>query len=164
MKFYTDLNKFDLKLFFSHHFFYETHHNWFYLCLLPKEIKLNFLNKVTSRTKNAFQSILNVTEEFCSSIEECDYVLLPPTSIHEYSVQKYKSEIKNAIKNNKKTIIFYGNDDDGSHNIPHQTYNPSPGYGLFFPSNWSFPHSGQKVLSGKKRVAVTWFYVIEQTP
>jgi hypothetical protein len=119
MKFYTDLNKFDLKLFFSHHFFYETHHNWFYLCLLPKEIKLNFLNKVTSRTKNAFQSILNVTEEFCSSIEECDYVLLPPTNIYEYSVQKYKSEIKTAIKNNKKIIIFYGNDDDGSYNLPH---------------------------------------------
>ena len=36
--------------------------------------------------------------------------------------------------------------------------------GLFFPSNWCFPHSGQKVLSGKKRVAVTWYYVNEQTP
>lgn len=120
MKFYTDLNKFDLKLFFSHNYFYQTYHNWFYLCLLPKKIKLNFLNKVTSRTKNAFQSILNVTEEFCSSIEECDYVLLPPTSIHEYSSQKYKSEIKNAIKNNKKIIIFLGNDKDILYNIPHK--------------------------------------------
>ena len=121
MKFYTDLNKFDLKLFLSHKkHFYETYHNWFYLCLLPKEIKLNFLNKVTSKTKNAFQSILNVTEEFCSSIEECDYVLLPPTSIYEYSVQKYKSEVKDAIKNNKKIIIFLGNDNDSSYNIPHK--------------------------------------------
>jgi hypothetical protein len=71
-----------------------------------KRNKINFLNKVTPRTKNIFQSILNVTEEFCSSIEECDYVLLPPTHIYEYSVQKYKSEIKTAIKNNKKIIIF----------------------------------------------------------
>ena len=64
------------------------------------------------------------------------------------------------------SIVLYLNDsfDGGGTEFPHQTYKPSPGYGLFFPSNWSFPHSGQKVLSGKKRVAVTWFYVIEQTP
>ena len=75
---------------------------------------------MTPKKKNFFQSILNVTEEFCSSIIECDYVLLPPTSIHEYSVQKYNLEVKNAIKNNKKLIIFLGNDKDGSHNIPHK--------------------------------------------
>ena len=120
MKFYTDLNKFDLKLFFSHNYFYETYHNWFYLCLLPKEIKLNFLNKVISKSKNVFQSILNVTEEFCSSIEECDYVLLPPTNIGDNPIKKYNLEVKNAIKNNKKIIIFLGNDEDGLYNIPHK--------------------------------------------
>ena len=28
-----------------------------------------------------------------------------------------------------------------------------------FPSNWCYPHSGQPVTEGKKRVAVTWYYV-----
>ena len=30
---------------------------------------------------------------------------------------------------------------------------------LIFPSNWCYPHSGQMVESGMKRVAVTWYYV-----
>lgn len=120
MKFYTDLNKFDLKLFFPHNYFYETYHNWFYLCLLPKEIKLNFLNKVISKSKQSFQCILNVNEQFCSSIEECDYVLLPPTNIYNNPIQKYNLEVKNAIKNHKKTIIFLGNDKDRLYNIPHK--------------------------------------------
>jgi hypothetical protein len=122
MKFYTDLDKFDLKLFLSHNHFYETYHNWFYLCMLPKQMKLNFLNNVSSITKAAFQSILNVNEEFCSSIMECDYVLLPPTSIHENFIQKYKLQIKNAIKNNKKIIFFIHlpGDSDISINIPHK--------------------------------------------
>jgi len=120
MKFYTDLDKFDLKLFLSHNHFYYTYHNWFYLCMLPKQMKLNFLNNVSSTTKNAFQSILNVNEEFCLSMEECDYVLLSPTTIFDNPIQKYKFQVKNAIKNNKKIIIFFGNDNDISYNIPHE--------------------------------------------
>jgi hypothetical protein len=120
MKFYTNLDKFDLKLFFSYNHFYETYHNWFYLCLLPKQIKLNLLNEVSSTTKNAFQSILNVTEEFCLSMEECDYVLLPPTTIFDDPIQKFKCEVRDAIKNNKKIIIFYGSDEDSSYIIPNK--------------------------------------------
>lgn len=121
MKFYTDLNKFD-SIFFTRRTYYEFYHNWFYLCLLPKEIKLTLLNLFEPTKRNIFQSILNVTEEFCSSIEECDYVLLPPTHIHEYSVRKYKSEVKDAIKNNKKIIFFIHlpRDSDISFNIPHK--------------------------------------------
>jgi len=63
----------------------------------------------------------------------------------------------------KISVVLYLNDefDGGGTEFAHQTYKPSPGYGLFFPSNWCFPHSGQKVLSGKKRVIVTWYYVFE---
>jgi len=59
------------------------------------------------------------------------------------------------------SVVVYLNDefDGGGTEFPHKTFKPSPGYGLIFPSNWCFPHSGQKVLSGKKRVAVTWYYV-----
>lgn len=63
------------------------------------------------------------------------------------------------------SVILYLNDDfeGGGTEFINQAYKPSPGYGLIFPSNWCFPHSGQKVLSGKKRVAVTWYYVNERT-
>jgi len=63
----------------------------------------------------------------------------------------------------KISVVLYLNDefDGGGTEFPNQIYKPSPGYGLFFPSNWCFPHSGQKVLSGKKRVIVTWYYVFE---
>lgn len=59
------------------------------------------------------------------------------------------------------SIVVYLNDEfeGGGTEFPHQTYKPKPGFGLFFPSNWCFPHSGQKVLSGKKRVVVSWYYV-----
>jgi hypothetical protein len=43
-------------------------------------------------------------------------------------------------------------------------YKPNPGEALVFPSSWSFPHCGQKVTSGMKRVAVTWYYVYPTSP
>ena len=42
----------------------------------------------------------------------------------------------------------------------HTTYKPKPGYALMFPSNWCYPHAGEPVENGIKRVAVTWYYVI----
>jgi len=90
----------------------------------------------------------------------------------EYSSnQEYKFHHDTSNDPNSKeyhriiSIVLYLNDDfdGGGTEFPHKTYKPSPGYGLFFPSNWSFPHSGQKVLSGKKRVAVTWYYVTDQS-
>jgi hypothetical protein len=86
----------------------------------------------------------------------------------EYSPnQEYKFHHDTSNDPNSKeyhriiSIVLYLNDDfeGGGTEFPHKTYKPSPGYGLIFPSNWCFPHSGQKVLSGKKRVAVTWYYV-----
>ena len=37
-------------------------------------------------------------------------------------------------------------------------YKPRAGTALYFPSNWCFPHSSESIISGKKRVAVTWYY------
>ena len=50
----------------------------------------------------------------------------------------------------------------GGTEFPHITFKPKPGYALIFPSNWCYPHAGEPVTSGTKRVAVTWYYV-EQT-
>ena len=41
----------------------------------------------------------------------------------------------------------------------HKEYKPPIGHALIFPSNWCFPHTGTKVTNGKKRVAVTWYYI-----
>jgi len=86
----------------------------------------------------------------------------------EYSPnQEYKFHHDTSNDPNSKeyhrqiSVVLYLNDDfdGGGTEFPHRTYKPDPGYGLIFPSNWCFPHSGQKVLEGKKRVAVTWYYV-----
>ena len=87
------------------------------------------------------------------------------------SNQEYKFHHDTSNDSNSKeyhriiSIVLYlnGEFDGGGTEFPHQTYKPSPGYGLFFPSNWCFPHSGQKVLGGKKRVAVTWYYVTDHS-
>ena len=90
----------------------------------------------------------------------------------EYSPnQEYKFHHDTSNDPNSKeyhrqiSIVLYlnGSFEGGGTEFPHNTYKPSPGYGLIFPSNWCFPHSGQKVLSGKKRVAVTWYYVNDES-
>jgi len=88
--------------------------------------------------------------------------------ILEYSIdQEYKFHHDVADEKNRReyhrqiSVVLYLNDDfaGGGTEFIHKTYKPSPGYALIFPSNWCFPHSGQRVLSGKKRVAVTWYYI-----
>lgn len=61
----------------------------------------------------------------------------------------------------KLSIITYLNDgfDGGGTEFLDKVYKPQAGYALMFPSNWCYPHSGQPVPNGKKRVAVTWYYV-----
>ncbi len=61
----------------------------------------------------------------------------------------------------KISIILYLSDDfeGGTTKFPRQEYKPPVGHALIFPSNWCFPHCGTQVTSGKKRVAVTWYYV-----
>ena len=57
-------------------------------------------------------------------------------------------------------VLYLKNADLGGGTIfPHTTYKPLPGQALVFPSNWCFPHSGEEVTLGTKRVAVTWYYV-----
>jgi len=42
--------------------------------------------------------------------------------------------------------------------LPECDFKPVAGRALFFPSNWCFPHCSTPVISGIKRVAVTWYY------
>ncbi len=77
-----------------------------------------------------------------------------------YHVDQSPIETANESKR-KISILIYLNDDfeGGYTEFLHKKYKPKPGYGLIFPSNWCFPHTGSKVLSGKKRIIVTWYYV-----
>ena len=61
----------------------------------------------------------------------------------------------------KISVIVYLNDGfkGGGTSFVHKSYKPQPGYALIFPSNWCYPHAGELVTEGIKRVAVTWYYV-----
>ena len=60
----------------------------------------------------------------------------------------------------KISIILYLTDDfeGGYTKFAHKKYKPPVGHALIFPSNWCFPHRGEAVTKGKKRVAVTWYF------
>jgi hypothetical protein len=93
--------------------------------------------------------------------------VLEYSSNQEYKFHHDVSNDPNSKEYHRQiSVVLYlnGEFDGGGTEFPHETYKPLPGCGLIFPSNWCFPHSGQKVLSGKKRVAVTWYYVNERTP
>ena len=61
----------------------------------------------------------------------------------------------------KISVILYLNEgfEGGGTEFIHAALKPKPGYAIMFPSNWCYPHAGQEVISGKKRIAVTWYYV-----
>jgi len=61
----------------------------------------------------------------------------------------------------KISVILYLSEDfeGGTTKFVHKQYKPPIGHALIFPSNWCFPHTGTIVTEGKKRVAVTWYYV-----
>ena len=61
----------------------------------------------------------------------------------------------------KISVILYLSEDfeGGTTKFVHKQYKPPIGHALIFPSNWCFPHTGTRVTDGKKRVAVTWYYV-----
>ena len=57
-------------------------------------------------------------------------------------------------------VLYLTNDFEGGTTRfrPERDYKPKAGYALYFPSNWCFMHCATPVKSGKKRVAVTWYY------
>ena len=75
---------------------------------------------------------------------------------HDTADYKEKIEFYRTI-----SVIVYLTDDfkGGGTSFAHTSFKPEPGYALIFPSNWCFPHAGEPVTEGIKRVAVTWYYV-----
>lgn len=75
---------------------------------------------------------------------------------HDVADHKERKEFYRTI-----SVIVYLTDDfkGGGTLFPHTSFKPKPGYALIFPSNWCYPHAGEPVTEGIKRVAVTWYYV-----
>jgi len=46
----------------------------------------------------------------------------------------------------------------GGTSFIHSTLKPFAGQAIIFPSNWCYPHAGEPVREGTKKVAVTWYY------
>jgi|TARA_R100000455_G_C6259884_1_gene115364 hypothetical protein len=73
---------------------------------------------------------------------------------------------KSEFYHRQISIVLYLKDDfDGGATkfkmLPHHEYRPKAGYGLFFPSNWCFTHCSTPLETGEKRVAVTWYYCVD---
>jgi len=101
--------------------YYTSFHASFFLCLISRNIKEELLSKFTLEDKIAFGSILNIEQEFCQSIEECDHVLLPPTPLgctRTKSLMEWKPLIEEAKKYGKKIIMMLGGDSDLPFPIP----------------------------------------------
>ncbi len=127
------------------------------------------------------KSLLEYKERVIKINEMFQYYPVPGgygTTSHRESIQileyypdqeyKFHHDISNDPKSKEyhrqiSVVVYLNNDFKGGRTLfPHMNYKPDPGYALIFPSNWCYPHSGEKVTNGKKRVAVTWYYVDEQ--
>ena len=46
----------------------------------------------------------------------------------------------------------------GRTQFTHRSYRPKAGQALIFPSNWCYPHQGERIIEGTKIAAVTWYH------
>ena len=92
-----------------------------------------------------------------------------PIQILKYSKgQEYKFHHDNGRSKNEKeyfrhiSVILYLQraTKGGGTSFIHTTLKPLAGQAIIFPSNWCYPHSGDPVEEGIKKVAVTWYYSI----
>jgi hypothetical protein len=121
MRFYTNLDKFDIDC-FKRKSIYQINHTFFYLCLLPYELKIEVLNSVNDRCKEIYNDILKIKSVFSDNIENSDYVILPYLSIMQSPYKffsLYCDELELAWTHGKKVLYFYGGDDNIKFNVPY---------------------------------------------
>tara|TARA_A100000164_G_scaffold355977_1_gene365095 strand:- start:42 stop:638 length:597 start_codon:yes stop_codon:yes gene_type:complete len=141
-------------------------------CLLEKqEITLNFHNKINQGLDEYKRRLINIHENFQyypvpggydthswrEGIQVLQYEKNQEYKFH-HDVANYKE--KREFYRTISVIVYLTNDfKGGGTSFPHTSFKPKPGYALIFPSNWCYPHAGEPVIEGIKRVAVTWYYV-----
>ena len=96
-----------------------------------------------------------------------------PIQILKYSKgQEYKFHHDTGRSKNEPeyfrniSVILYLKTADmgGGTSFIHTTLKPFAGQAIIFPSNWCYPHSGDPVQEGIKKVAVTWYYSTLRPP
>ena len=100
------------------------------------------------------------TKSWREGIQILDYIENQKYDFHhDVADDRERQEFHRTIS----IILYLTNDFEcGRTLFTHKEFKPLPGHALIFPSNWCFPHCGETVTSGKKRVAVTWYYVERQ--
>ena len=141
-------------------------------CLLEThELTLNFHNKINQGLDEYKRRVQNIHHNFShypvpggydtyswrEGIQVLQYEKNQEYKFHhDVADHKERKEFYRTI-----SVIVYLTDDfkGGGTLFPHNSFKPKSGYALIFPSNWCYPHAGEPVTEGIKRVAVTWYYV-----
>ena len=135
------------------------------------ELIINLHNKINQGLDEYKKRLVNIHEKFSyypvpggydthswrESIQVLQYEKNQEYKFHHDTADhKGRQEFYRKI-----SVIVYLTDDfkGGGTLFPHMRYKPEPGHALIFPSNWCYPHAGELVTEGIKRVAVTWYYV-----
>lgn len=93
----------------------DTFHSFFYLFFLPEKLKIDFLERICEDEKCVYEDILNVSPKLCNNINDSDFIILKPFNFYNNlitSLNINKIYLEEAIKLNKKILLFYGDDDD----------------------------------------------------
>ncbi len=118
MKYYTNLEDFEKRVeYLKIYNPYRIPHMSFFLCLLPKKYKDEFMRLSLPEKRSIFESIYDVKDEFCDRIEDADFYVAPFIDIHDdpkEHVKRYKDEINYAFKLGKKLLYFLGTDNNDS--------------------------------------------------
>ena len=131
------------------------------------------LNEDSYLTKNLHLKMNSALDEYKDRVSKINDIFKLYPVIGGYDTKSWREgiQILDYIEN-QKYDFHHDVADDRERQEFHRTisiilyltndFKPLPGHALIFPSNWCFPHCGETVTSGKKRVAVTWYYVERQ--
>ena len=93
---------------------------------------------------------------------ECECIQLLKYDPDDYYRWHVDASHEKSFKSHTRTIsiVLYLSDDfeGGGTEFPWGIYKPQKGEALVFPSNWCFPHQSQKLISGEKIAAVSWYH------
>lgn len=97
------------------------------------------------------------TSSHREAIQILEYV---PGQQYKFHYDQNWDRTHDAFYRTISVVLYLTSDfEGGGTEFVDEVYKPKPGEALIFPSTWCFPHSGQEVASGLKRVAVTWYSV-----
>lgn len=110
MKFYSDISKLNFSKIAKN--VHDLQSSFLYLCLLPKNLKEKFLGAINDEARKCYGSILLIEDEFCSNMEEADYILFPPCNHYIEFKEHFSVNLNSTLYKEKKIIFSYFSSDD----------------------------------------------------